>query len=137
MAVSAAKYVALVLLMALGSLGAEQQTRSGRPVEEFPLPKSPRLISLDEGMAIIGAALQVRYRSHPREDCSHFVHDIYKKAGFLTDMPTRGTCMKGLTPSARSRIRSLGLSSLEGACSDCGQSSPAHVFQFNASWATS
>lgn len=44
--------------------------------------QSVRLISLDEGMAIIGAALEIRYRRHPREDCSHLVHDIYKRAGF-------------------------------------------------------
>jgi cell wall-associated NlpC family hydrolase len=42
----------------------------------------PRLISLDEGMAVIGAALEIRYRRHPREDCSHLVHGIYKQAGF-------------------------------------------------------
>ncbi len=33
-------------------------------------------------MAIIGAALEVRYRRHRREDCSHLVHDIYGQAGF-------------------------------------------------------
>ena len=83
MAKSAAKSVTLVLLMALGSLGSAQQLQKlGRLVEEPPIPKSARLISLDEGMAIIGAALQVRYRGHPREDCSHLVHDMYEKAGF-------------------------------------------------------
>ncbi len=43
---------------------------------------SPRLINADEGMAIIGAALEIRYRRHRREDCSHLVHDIYRQAGF-------------------------------------------------------
>lgn len=33
-------------------------------------------------MAIIGAVLEIRYRRRPREDCSHLVHDIYKRAGF-------------------------------------------------------
>ena len=83
MGASAPKTAALVLLMALGSLGsAQQRQKHGRPVEESTVPESPRLISLDEGMAIIGAALQVRYQRHPREDCSHLVHDIYEKAGF-------------------------------------------------------
>lgn len=72
-----------MLLMALSSLGAAQQTHNlGPPLQEFPVRKLPRLINLDEGMAIIGAALQVRYRRHPREDCSHLVHEIYEKAGF-------------------------------------------------------
>ncbi len=42
----------------------------------------PRLINGDEGMAVIGAALEIRYRRHRREDCSHLVHDIYRQAGF-------------------------------------------------------
>ena len=83
MATSAAKSVTLVLLVALASLGSAQQIQKhGRPVKEPPIPRSARLVSLDEGMAIIGAALQVRYRRHPKEDCSHLVHDIYEKAGF-------------------------------------------------------
>lgn len=96
MAGSAAKCVAFVLLIALGSFGAAQQMHNFRgPVHEFPVPKSPRLISLDEGMAIIGAALQVRYRRHPREDCSHLVHDIYKKAGFPYPYADSGELYQG------------------------------------------
>jgi cell wall-associated NlpC family hydrolase len=106
----AAKYVAFVLLMALASVSAGQQAQKHgveKPAKgsggthhvaardsafrtgEAPAPTSavqqqiaPRLISLDEGMAIIGEALEIRYRRHPREDCSHLVHDIYKRAGF-------------------------------------------------------
>lgn len=40
-----------------------------------------RPLSLDEGLAIIGAALDSRH--HPsRADCSHFVHGLYSRAGF-------------------------------------------------------
>lgn len=110
MAASAAKYVVFVLLVALASASAGQQPNkhavqkpanasgtksrvaahdSAFRTGESPVPSpaveqtAPRLISLDEGMAIIGAALEIRYRRHPREDCSHLVHDIYKRAGFV------------------------------------------------------
>ena len=97
MATSAAKSVTFVLLMVLGSLGsAQQRQKHGRPVEEPPIPKAPRLISLDEGMAIIGAALQVRYRGHPRKDCSHLVHDIYEKAGFPYRYADSGELYQGI-----------------------------------------
>jgi hypothetical protein len=57
-----------------------------RPVEESVEQvlelRSPRLINSDEGLAIIGAALEVRYSRQGSGDCSHLVHDIYKQAGF-------------------------------------------------------
>ncbi len=43
---------------------------------------SPRLLNLDEGMAVIGAALQARNTLRPYGDCSHLVHTIYEQAGF-------------------------------------------------------
>lgn len=43
---------------------------------------SPRLLSTDEGMAVIGAALQARNTLRPYGDCSHLVHTIYEQAGF-------------------------------------------------------
>jgi cell wall-associated NlpC family hydrolase len=97
MATSASKSVTLVLLIALGSLGsAQQRQKQERLVAESPTPKLPRLISLDEGMAIIGATLQVRYRGHPREDCSHLVHDIYEKAGFPYRYVDSGELYQGI-----------------------------------------
>jgi len=82
-AASVQKNVAVVLLIALGCLGSALQTQQhGHLVGQSPPTKALRLITLDEGMAIIGAALQVRYQRHPKEDCSHLVHAIYQKAGF-------------------------------------------------------
>lgn len=78
---SAAKGVAFVLLLALTS-GAAPPAHRHAMEKSADDQQSVRLISLDEGMAIIGAALEIRYRRHPREDCSHLVHDIYKRAGF-------------------------------------------------------
>jgi hypothetical protein len=83
-AASAAKTLAFVLLVALSCASAAQQRhKRGHPVEQpAGVREAARLINSDEGLAIIGAALEVRYRIHPREDCSHLVHDIYRQAGF-------------------------------------------------------
>jgi NlpC/P60 family len=40
------------------------------------------LLSADDGLAILGAALEGRYKAESRSDCSHLVHAIYEKAGF-------------------------------------------------------
>jgi hypothetical protein len=41
-----------------------------------------QLLSADEGLSILGAALEGRYKTQSRSDCSHLVHAIYEKAGF-------------------------------------------------------
>jgi hypothetical protein len=41
-----------------------------------------RLLNSDQGLAIIGAALEFRHHKAPRPDCSHFVNTIYERAGF-------------------------------------------------------
>lgn len=43
---------------------------------------SSRLLTADEGLAIIGAALEIRHSPHSNGDCSHLVHAIYERAGF-------------------------------------------------------
>lgn len=46
---------------------------------------SPGPLSEDDGLAVLGAALESRgaaYRMEKRRDCSHLVHAIYEKAGF-------------------------------------------------------
>jgi len=45
-------------------------------------PTSSRLLTSDEGLVIIGAALETRYTTRSNDDCSHLVHDIYQQAGF-------------------------------------------------------
>ena len=42
-----------------------------------------RLLSLDEGLSILGAALESRFHFAAKSDCSHLVHAIYERAGFL------------------------------------------------------
>jgi len=43
---------------------------------------APRLLTGDEGLAVLGAALESRARPDSRTDCSHLVHGIYERAGF-------------------------------------------------------
>jgi hypothetical protein len=41
-----------------------------------------QLLNLDEGLAVLGAALESRHHPPKRRDCSHFVQTIYERAGF-------------------------------------------------------
>ena len=40
------------------------------------------LLDLDDGLAILGAALESRHKAERRSDCSHLVHAIYDQAGY-------------------------------------------------------
>jgi cell wall-associated NlpC family hydrolase len=40
------------------------------------------LLSQDEGLDILGAALDTRHRLTTERDCSHLVHALYERAGF-------------------------------------------------------
>ena len=43
---------------------------------------APLPVSSDQGLAIIGAALEFREPTDPNADCSNLVHAIYERAGF-------------------------------------------------------
>jgi len=45
-------------------------------------PAAVRLLSLDEGLSVLGAALESRVHLGAKSDCSHLVHAIYERAGF-------------------------------------------------------
>ena len=45
-------------------------------------PPVPRILTADEGLAILGAALESRAHHDFESDCSHLVHAIYERAGF-------------------------------------------------------
>ena len=46
-------------------------------------PAAARLLAANEGLAILGAALDSRHhRADYSADCSHFVHGLYQRAGF-------------------------------------------------------
>jgi len=41
-----------------------------------------RLLDENDGLSVLGAALETRHKSTQSSDCSHLVHAIYEKAGF-------------------------------------------------------
>lgn len=43
---------------------------------------APRVLTADEGLAVLGAALDSRAHPDFESDCSHLVHGIYERAGF-------------------------------------------------------
>jgi hypothetical protein len=47
-----------------------------------PKPIKPRPLTPSEGLAILGAALDFRHHANLPADCSHFVHELYGRAGF-------------------------------------------------------
>jgi len=77
----------LVLVISTTVLTAQTKpiqttARTQRPPSVPPHADSAQLISSDDGLAILGAALEGRYKTERRSDCSHLVHAIYEKAGF-------------------------------------------------------
>jgi hypothetical protein len=61
--------------------GADRVTHKTPDLKEPPT--EPRLLTPNEGLAILGAALDSRHRrSDFSSDCSHFVHALYERAGF-------------------------------------------------------
>jgi hypothetical protein len=64
-----------------GSLNGAYRVTHETPKRQKPV--EPKPLILGEGLAILGAALDSRHqRADFRSDCSHFIHDIYKRAGF-------------------------------------------------------
>ena len=56
---------------------------SRRDDEEWNLPIGENLLlSPDEGLDILAAALDTRHRLTDERDCSHLVHALYQRAGF-------------------------------------------------------
>ena len=77
----------LLLLFSLAGLPAGAQEKQGgsnrsyRATREAPAsPAKP--LTLDEGLAILNAALDSRHHAGFNSDCSHFVHGLYENAGF-------------------------------------------------------
>jgi hypothetical protein len=96
-----AKGVLLVLLFCLGARSSfaqeqEQQQKdqrergsSGQPYratrENPDLQRKPikyRPLTASEGLAILGEALDFRHHANFPADCSHFIHELYGRAGF-------------------------------------------------------
>jgi hypothetical protein len=79
-----------VLLVVLSVAGSCLLLAQGRPNPQVtnhhssPPAKAPaaQLLDSEQGLAILGAALETKHPGHAGADCSHLVHAIYEKAGF-------------------------------------------------------
>ena len=83
--------VALLLCLAVIPAALAQQKQGGsngayRANRDDPGPQykttASRPLTLDEGLAILNAALDSRHNKSFSSDCSHFVHGLYERAGF-------------------------------------------------------
>jgi len=77
------------LVLTLGTAVLTAQTKpiqttasAHRPQGVSPRSQPAQLVSPDDGLAILGAALEGRFKTERHSDCSHLVHAIYEKAGF-------------------------------------------------------
>ena len=59
------------------------------------------LLDLDDGLAILGAALESRHKAERRSDCSHLVHAIYDHAGYPYQYQTSRDLFAGHAPDFR------------------------------------
>ena len=77
-------WLSVVCALATAALAQSTSMPTTRPLDTSGRPEtiSSHLLSTDEGLAIIGAALDTRQRARSGGDCSHLVHVIYEKAGF-------------------------------------------------------
>jgi hypothetical protein len=79
-----AKGVLLFLLLWASSEAALAQQKLGGSNGTYhatrETPAKP--LTLDEGLAILNAALDSRHQAGFTSDCSHFVHGLYQRAGF-------------------------------------------------------
>ena len=89
------KYVVAVMILcglATSLASAQRETQSknsvalARRTEQNDAPQeasvASQMVSPDDGLAVIAAALDSRVRIHAKRDCSHLVHAIYDQAGF-------------------------------------------------------
>ena len=76
---------------------------SGREsLAQAPQPTvGTNLLDLDDGLAVLGAALESRHKADPRSDCSHLVQTIYEKAGFPYPYQTSRDLFAGHAPDFR------------------------------------
>jgi hypothetical protein len=62
------------------SNGPHRVTREENDLRQKPTKL--RTVSMGDGLAILGAALDSRRHADSLSDCSHFVHGLYERAGF-------------------------------------------------------
>jgi hypothetical protein len=76
------------------SNGAYRVTRETADQQHKPF--APRLLAPNEGLAILNAALDSRHsQTDFSSDCSHFVHELYERAGFPYEYASSSDLYRG------------------------------------------
>jgi hypothetical protein len=70
-------------------------TPAPRHTDQRAKPPALRVLTADEGMAVLSAALESRGHPDLETDCSHLVHGIYKRAGFPYSYASSSTLYAG------------------------------------------
>jgi hypothetical protein len=110
-----AKHARIVLLLfsaiPLPGLAQEQENRANTNGAERITRKYPdqqqkqaasQLLTSNEGLAILGAALDSRHhRVELSADCSHFVHELYERAGFPFEYASSSDLYQGTSQFRR------------------------------------
>ena len=86
---------ATCVLQAQSQPHAQRAQRTARP-EPAKTRLAPKLVTADDGLAILSAALAGRYKVQGRSDCSHLVHTVYEKAGFPYKYETSSDLYAGI-----------------------------------------
>jgi hypothetical protein len=86
--------VALAQEKRASSNGAYRVARETPNVQQKPIASRP--LTLSEGLAILGVALDSRYHADFPSDCSHFVHGLYERAGFLYEYASSSDLYAGI-----------------------------------------
>src|SRR5271170_5798950 len=90
----------LVLGATVSRASVEQQNAESSRADQRTVRESeaiaPRLVDSDQGLAIIGAALESRKPTDSNADCSNLVHAIYKRAGFAYSYSNSSELYRGI-----------------------------------------
>jgi hypothetical protein len=101
------KGVLVLILVRLVSISAAaQQSQAGanasyRGSALRQSAKDLRPMSPEEGLAVLGAALDSRHQRGFTSDCSHFVHGLYQRAGFPYAYASSADLYSGIDPFER------------------------------------
>jgi len=83
-------------VVASGSLAAQPNAGSSRTVHGTVRESDAGLVNSDQGLAIIGAALESRRPTDSNADCSNLVHTIYERAGFTYSYSNSSELYRGI-----------------------------------------
>ena len=68
---------------------------TSKSVDQHAQPLTSHVLTADEGLAVLGAALESRAHPDLGSDCSHLVHAIYERAGYSYSYANSSTLYAG------------------------------------------